>query len=746
MKKVITGLLLFIICSGIVTNALPYSLNIQLMIDNDTYAVPKTGLNIKTDGILTEEFWSDALVLELIYEVEPGENILPPVQTEVLITYNETHLFVGFKAYDSLPSEIQAHHSDRDNLYSDDWVGIILDTYNDERRSFDFICNPLGIQADAIETPGNYQDEWDAIWDSHGRITKEGFVVEMSIPFSSLRFQRTDGKQTWGFDAVRSYPRSVRHLIGVFPRDRNNNCYLCQSVKIEGFEGAKPGKNIEIVPAVVWQLSQERNDETGEMEWENNELQPGITAKYGFANNLTFSGTINPDFSQVEADAPQLDINEPFALYFPEKRPFFTEGVDFFDTQIDAVYTRTIREPIWGAKITGKERANTIGAFIAQDDITNLIFPGSQGSSDASLSINSTAGVIRYARDFGNTYKLGFLATDREAKDYYNRYIGIDQDIRITEKDRILFSMAGTGTKYPTSIADSNSQPKGEFQDYALNFTYFHNTRNLDWRIGYKDFGEKFRADLGYIPQVNFKEMTAVTEYVVLAKDQNKWWSQFGIGGDYTYKMEQDMSHLQSKLDIYPYFLGQMQSHAFIRYSYLVEAYEDSIFNLNKIFIHHCMRPIGEVHYWMNVYFGDQIDYDNVRKGNVFGLNPGLNANVTKHIKIYLNYTFEQMMVNEGHLYDAHIGSLNFTYQFNRQIFLRSIFQYKDYWYNTNLYSDVDESRERILFCQYLFSYKINPQTVFFLGYSDNYFGEIFNDITQSDWAVFLKLSYAFLI
>ena len=142
---------------------------------------------------------------------------------------------------------------------------------------------------------------------------------------------------------------------------------------------------------------------------------------------------------------------------------FFTVPDGYLPTP---VHTRRIVDPLWGAKITGKEGANTIGTFIAQDDMTNFIFPGSQGSDEESMTMNSTVGVVRYARDFGNTYKLGILATDREAENYYNRYAGIDQNIRITEKDRILLSVAGTQTKYPSAIVDTFSQPKKEFLDY----------------------------------------------------------------------------------------------------------------------------------------------------------------------------------------------------------------------------------------------------------------------------------------
>jgi len=310
------------------------------------YRVPLVETPVKVDAVLDEEVWEKAVKIDANIEVQPGENIPAPVRTEVLLAYSETHFYAAFRAYDPDPSQIRAHVSDRDKIYSDDWVALILDTFNDQRRTYDFFSNPLGIQGDQIENSGNGGGAWDAIWDSHGKITKYGYVVEMSIPFSSLPFQHIDGDQIWSFDAVRSYPRNVRHHIGAFPRDRNNNCYMCQSLKLIGFAGAIPGKNIEIDPTFSAGTTQERADETsGPFKVKDRSYDPGVTARWSFTPNMTLSATANPDFSQVEADVAQMDINTQFALYYPEKRPFFLEGADFFGTSLQAVHTRMLAEP-----------------------------------------------------------------------------------------------------------------------------------------------------------------------------------------------------------------------------------------------------------------------------------------------------------------------------------------------------------------------------------------------------------------
>jgi hypothetical protein len=206
--------------------------------------IPRINSEIKIDGYLNEEAWSQAAQINANIEVEPGENIPAPVKTEVLIVYDNSNIYVAFKAFDPDPSQIRANLCGRDNIWDDDWVLILFDTFNDERRCYDFGCNPLGIQADIIESVSGGGDSWDAIWESDGRITEEGYTVEMAIPFSSLKFPRSEGEQIWGFDAVRSYPRKVRHHIGAFPRDRSNNCYFCQLEKLTGFSDVIPGRDI----------------------------------------------------------------------------------------------------------------------------------------------------------------------------------------------------------------------------------------------------------------------------------------------------------------------------------------------------------------------------------------------------------------------------------------------------------------------------------------------------------------------
>lgn len=323
----------------------------QSEILKDTCIAPYYSGDMQIDGILKEEAWLHALVLEIAYETYPAENEPSPIKTEVLLFYDKNQLYVGFRAYDPKPDAIRARFHDRDRIWDDDYVTLFLDTFNDERRAFAIQCNPLGVQADDIRMPDRLAVGWDVIFKSEGRLTEWGYIVEMAIPFNQLRFQRTMEDQIWGINFMRSYPRDLHYRMDAVPLDRNNDSMIAQFIMIKGFKGVKPGKDLEFVPSLIGARTDSRPEfPVGEMKNQSKDFQAGISAKWGFTPNLTLNGTINPDFSHVEADAYQLDINQPFALYYPERRPFFLEGADYFRTLKNIVYTRVMRDPIWGGQ------------------------------------------------------------------------------------------------------------------------------------------------------------------------------------------------------------------------------------------------------------------------------------------------------------------------------------------------------------------------------------------------------------
>jgi hypothetical protein len=712
------------------------------------YIIPKTVSEIHIDGKLEEPAWQEALVIELPYETWPGENITAPVRTEALLLYTKSHLYVGFRAFDPDPGKIRANFTERDQIYDDDFIALFLDTFNDERRAFAIRSNPLGVQADDIMVKSLEEGvSWDAIYESEGQLTEFGYTVEMAIPFNQLRFQRSSGDQVWGLNLRRLRPRSVYSHIDAVPFDRNNDSQIAQFLKVRGFEGATPGRNIEFVPTLTSVRTDQRSElPNGKFSILNKNVEGGLSARWGFTTNLMLNGTINPDFSQVEADAWQLDINEPFALEYPEKRPFFTEGADYFSTFTDVLYTRTLRDPSWGMKLTGKEDGHTIGAYLVRDELTNLIFPGSQSSVETSLHMNNTSAAFRYKKDLGARYTVGLMATDREADNYFNRLVGFDSNLRLTNSDRIQLQVLGSSTKYPEATATEFSQKSGKFSDHLVALNYGHETRNWFWWLNYKDVGAGFRADMGFIPRVGYRDAFGEI-YRLWNGKPGGWWSQFLIYNALNYSEDEQGNLLSKGASLMVNYQGLMRSHSHFQGNVLQSVYNGKKFDL--VYYSSCLGFYlrdGDIWFHTHLLFGDRIDYDNTRLGKRFRIDPELGWTLGKHLRLDVGHVFERMTVNDARLYSANISQMKVVYHFNVRTFLRGIFQYVNYNYNVANYTFDQAPEYQHFFTQLLFSYKINPFTVFFLGYSDNYLGSQDYDLTQSDRTIFMKLSYAWVM
>ncbi|MDQ1352368.1 MAG: hypothetical protein QG657_2674 [Acidobacteriota bacterium] len=711
--------------------------------------IKKTAGHIKIDGHINEEAWENAAIIDVNNEIMPSENIEAPVKTQCLVLYSDKNLYVAFRAFDPHPEEIRACMRDRDNIFNDDMVGVFIDTFNDENRAFVFLTTPLGIQLDEIISEGGaYEDEsWDAIWRSAAHIDDKGYEVEMAIPFKALQFPRGADIQTWGFMPVRIYPRSQRHQITNFIHNRGNPCLLCQSHKLTGIKDASPGKNIELDPTLTAFHTDERSDfPDGPMKKKDADMDAGISGSWGFTSNLTLSATVNPDFSQVEADIAQLDINTQFALYYPEKRPFFLEGKDFFSTLINAVYTRTLADPSWGVKVSGKEGKNALGFFLSRDNITNLLFPGAESSYYTSLSQGATAGVIRYRRDIGASSTIGILFTDREGKSYYNRLAGIDGLLRIAGSDTIRFQVLGSSTLYPTVSAKTFIQKEHRMSGYAMNFSYRREARTYGWNLCYENFSPDFRADLGFIPQVNYWKGLVSLNYIFWGKE-NSFFPRIGIGGDFFQVKEHQGGRLLDRQgDIWVDFDMPLQSYLSLAAGKQEKIYNYVHFNQDFFQVYFRVRPSGNFNLDCYSVVKDEIDYTHTRPGKYFNIEPRLNYNAGKHLQASLSYSYSHLDVEQGRLFRTHLVQGNLIYHFNRWAFLRGIFQYTDIAQDTSLYTDPVDPENRRLFMQFLFSYKLNPRTVLFLGYSDNYLGLLDIPLKQHDRTFFLKIGYALSI
>ena len=711
---------------------------------------------IAVDARLDEAAWADALVIDEFWEWFPGQNAEPPVRTEVLLTYDAANLYIGARASDPDPSAIRAHLMDRDDINSlikDDYILVMIDPFNDQRRAFQFRINPLGVQAEALNSFVDFREDWswDLIWSSAGRITEDGYVVELRIPLSQLPFPAGQGAQTWRFNFGRSYPRDQRHRMQSTPRQYDNACAACEYLVVEGFEALKPGLSIELDPTLTARRTDTRTPfPDGKIESGDEDYELGLSGHWSVTPSMRLSFAVNPDFSQVEADAAQLAVNERFALFFPEQRPFFLEGVDVFSTPIQAVFTRTVVDPDWGLKLTGKEGKNSIGVFVTQDDFNSVLLPGPQGSGFASsadglLDNEVTTSVMRYRRDFGQNHSVGVLYTGRDGEDYKNDVAGVDLTLQLGRAHRLTIQGLESETQYPRALREALGLGSEDLSGSAISAGYNYNTRNIFAGGGYNRFDEDFRADTGFISRVGVERAFGNFNYT--------WWhepggflvnSSLGLNASQTDDLSGDV--LDRKLGLSGNFRGPLQSLLFAQTWNIDKRNGQTLFeDLRGAEVFMEMQPNGSLEFSLYVAYEDEVDFTNNRRADLLQLSPNLTARLGRHMTASLSHVHRSFALSGNTYLEADLTELRAFYHFNTRSFIRAILQRREQINDKAFFVRDVQAETEDLFSQLLFSYKLNAQTVLFVGYSDNRdAGEAF-ELTQRDRTFFVKLGYAWL-
>ena len=726
--------------------------------ERKAFAIRPASSAIVVDGTLDEAAWATATEIPLIYEWQPGDNVPASIETTALVTFDADRFYVAFRATDPNPADIRAHFADRDAPVMDDTVGFFIDTFNDRRRGYQFRINARGVQMDAVnsDVDGNEDWSWDAIWDAEARITAGGYVVEVSVPFSSLRFPRTDGAQTWGFSAMRDWPRSMRRRMRSTYTDRNQNCLVCQFDSITGFEGITPGRNMELDPTfTVARTDLPAPSVVSPAPLEAGDVDPevGLSAKWGFTPNVTFSGTINPDFYQIEADAAQLEINTRFRLFFEETRPFFLEGADFFRTPIDAVFTRSIVDPSWGAKVTGKEGPHAFGAFVARDEVTTMTFPGYEGSGFVSIDEPLTSMVGRYRRDIAGTSTIGVLVASRDGDAYGNHVAGVDGTVRLGRSNSVRFQYLFSQTEYPDDVAGEFEQPSGAFEGHAYTLQFNRGTRN--WFVGASTHGysPEFRADSGFVTQTDLRVVSGNVARVFNGSAES-WYSRIevGAGADRTSDYAGDRAQWGAGLNFY--YAGPLQTEVYYTAAPNHEYFDGLEFDNFRNNFGFSVRPTGDLQFGLDVGQGGAIDFGGARKAEQLRLSPFVDGTALDRLALRLSHTYQRLDVDQGRLFTANLTQGRAVLHLNRRTFVRAILQYTDIDLEAATNPGVTSLTTRRLFSQYLFSYKLNPQTVLLVGYSDNQIGmpatplgdSLRLQLGRTDRTFFLKIGYAWVL
>lgn len=713
--------------------------------------------DIRVDGDLSDAGWQGATRIETWFETNPGDNIPPIVRNVGYMTYDDKYLYAAFEMEDPDPSKIRAPFGDRDNVpgYTD-YAGIIIDPRNDGRSALLLLANPNGIQYDAVsdDTNGNEDSSPDFFWDSVGRITKTGWVLEMRVPFSSLRYPKAS-VQTWGILLYRNYPRDFRRQMFSTKLPRSENCFICHENPLTGLEGLPSGGALVVAPyATAKEEGTPRGGVLGsELVNAPVNFKAGVDAKWTPNESTALDATFNPDFSQVESDVAQISANERFALFYPEKRPFFLEGIELFTTPIQAVYTRTITSPRWGLRGTGKFGNTGYTALVASDrGGGSVILPGPNGSDFADQDFHSTVAIGRLRQELGRSFG-SFLVTDREVqRGGHNRVFGPDFQWRPNATDTLTGQVLVSSTRTPDRHDLAAEWDGRSMTSHAADVWFSHQTSTLDVYDEYKDFGNGFRADDGFVPQVGFRENYFEAGWTAHPKGLFTRVRGFTV---VDYQSEQDGPLINRSMSVGVGADGLWSSSSRLRYAFERIRAGDTTIARSLLFYlvqFSPSRTISQI--VLQGDAGQQIDFANARPGHGARVNVRVVVRPTDHLELRLDGERRWLNVrpptggdDEERLFTAEFARLKATYTFTAKSFLRLIGQYVRTRRNLDLYlPDVRSgytAKEGDFTGSALFAYKLNWQTLVFLGYGDN--RTLVDDhLEKADRQLFLKVSYAF--
>jgi hypothetical protein len=717
-----------------------------------TLTVRRAAGPIAVDGDLSDAGWQGVPAVEKWYETNPGDNVEPPVGNVGYLAYDDAFFYAGFRFQDPSPKRIRSPLGDRDNVPSyTDYGGVILDTRNTGKTAILFLANARGIQYDAVTDDATGEDSSpDFYWDAAGRVTAEGWTLELRIPFSSLRYSRAD-PQVWRIMLYRNYPRDFRTQMFSTTLPRGGSCFICRSNPLTGLQGLPSAGGIVAAPYVSTTRTAEPAGNLGApLDDVSTDLTGGLDLKWRPGASAAIDATVNPDFSQIESDVAQISANERFALFFPEKRPFFLEGIELFATPLQAVYTRTITDPLWGVRGTGKLGRLAYTGFVAQDEGGgSVILPGPNSSDLADQEFRSWVGVGRLRREFGRGSFVSALATDREIEGGgHNRVIGPDFQWRPTSKDTVTGQLL-----YSWSLTPDRPELADEWDGRMLSghdgqASWSHSTPRLDWYAEYTDASDGFRADTGFIPQVGYRRGYGETGYTVRPTTGAVRRLRNYLIFDHSTERDGDLILRQFSpgfgLD------GKWNSFVRIRYAFDRVRAGTVVLPRQQLLYTIYVSPSQKVsRIELEGSVGQEIDFDNARTGH--GANVVLRTTLrpTDHLELQLNDSRRWLDVDvdtgSSRLFTAKVDRLRATYNFTARTFVRGIVQYVETVRDPALYIDEVDAREASFGASALFAYKLNWQTVLFVGYGDNRtFLEETDRLEREDRQFFLKLSYAF--
>ncbi len=698
-------------------------------------AVYRTGAPPVIDGKLDDPVWKQATSFDNFVTFKPDYGKPTSEKTIMLMTYDRKYIYFAFDCRDSEPSKIKAAMAKRDGIDMDDWIGVVLDTFGDKQGGYLFEVNPLGVQLDGmINADGNGDASFDTVWESKGLIHNGGYSAEIAIPFKSLRYPFKK-KLIMGVLGSRFIGRKSEQTS--FPAlDPEGGAIMTQSQQIE-LGDVKFERPVEFIPAVTYDQGNVHSG--GEMKSQGKNTDFSLTGKVGLTSNLTLDAAYNPDFSQIETDAGQIDVNLRYSIFYSEKRPFFLEGMENFNfattmeqnTLGAIVYTRTIVDPLLGLKLSGKVGSrNVVSGIFALDE-----YPGDLASEEGDserAGHNASFSILRYKRQMSKDNYIGGFFTHRSFAGDRNSVGGFDGRWRLNNTSFLEYSFLNSFSRDESSARDD--------QGHYLGLRYNFSDRHWNVDLGFFDLSSGFRIDTGYVTRTGIAMVPTLVMYSFYPKSKffqkvdAFWWSYHLL--DKPSDLFETYNHLVLRLN--------MPRQSMFRFDAILgnEVFSGQRFSLSG------WRVYGYTQIYKQLYLeggyrrSGRIYYDSEApfqgKGNTADLYVQYQPFDKLNTSLGLTYYDFYRSGDSEKIYDYTIWRSRTTFQVNRFLFFRGIVEYNNYWKKIN--------------ADFLASFTYIPGTVIYFGYGSVYEKLKWNnedreyfpsdDYLQTQKSFFFKASY----
>ncbi len=707
--------------------------------------------DFKINADLKNPAWEQAPSVYITNQALPNDEAAAKVRTEVKILYSKKNLYIGFIAYDPNPDDIRANISDRDNVFRDDFVGVFIDPFNNNQQAFELFVNPLGIQMDGMRSGNNEDMNFDLLWYSDGKVTDSGYRAVMKIPFKSLNFPKKD-VQNWSIQFLRNYPRNNRYQFTWTDVKLSNPCLICQNGMMTGIKDIENTKTVELLPyAMSFQESTIRNAADPQSGLNHGPIDGRIGGSvfYAPSSMTSVNAVINPDFSQVETDAAQISANETFALFFPEKRPFFLKEADLFSTDENLFYSRTINRPLAAGKFTRQKGNYSIAFLSAYDRNAPFIVPGKYGSSLVRSDVNAYNNILRGKYNLGSESFVGGLITTRNQGTGSNYVGSLDWNLLLADNYYFSGQLAYASTKEldDTGILDSQRNFGGGPYDAAFNgeqysgslisTSFSRQAKYYNFSFEYKSYSPTFQTQTGFINQTDRRQFEGSQSISYYPNTSFLSRGTFSVSGTWRY----DFGGQFQERFIFTRLSNNFGGQTNLSLSYLPvndERFRGEFFTgMNRMMVNVNTNPLNALSLRGHLDFGKYVNRrENPTLGKGYNISGSVTVKPTPRLEMDFSYNYSTLSSIDGgeNYFSGDIYRFKGNYNFSKRLFTRLIVQYNSFSEQLQIYP--------------LLSYKANPFTKFYIGMNDymNYYDQPglneYQGFKQTDRQFFVKFQY----